>query len=104
MALANIKSGYEKIQADYRDACEKHSRQRRRSSIPGIDEGSMGAVPSGFDSSQELQGELYKLNMQLDDMEQRVGDNLTTMQSSARVPFQVCQYGVPPASTLGSGY
>ena len=50
--------------------------------------GSVAESVGMFDASQELQGELYKLNMQLDDMEERVGDNVN-MKSSSRVPFQV---------------
>ena len=89
VALANIKSGYERIQADYREACDRHSRHQRRNSIQGPEAGTLPAVPREFDSTQELQGELYKLNMQLDDMEQRVGENVASMQNSNRVPFQV---------------
>lgn len=80
-ALQNIKDGMEKLQQDYRDAKEENEFMRRQglSSGEGLD--------MEFDENKDVEGELYKLNMKLDDLEHRVQGNLK--QKSTRVPYKV---------------
>ena len=68
-ALENIKRNYESLQRDYRSAKEDHDFKRRQSS------GDTGSDVA-FDDNQEIEGELYKLNMSLDHLEHAVQENL----------------------------
>ena len=80
-ALRNIREGMERLQQDYRDAKEESEFMRRQGLLTG-------EAPEGeFDENKDVEGELYKLNMKLDDLEHRVQGNLK--KKSSRVPYKV---------------
>ena len=81
-ALQNIKNGYEKLQQSYRDAKDEHDFEVRQGMLRGE-----GGTTGGFDDAKELEGELYKLGMVLDDLDHTVEGN-SRRRPSKRVPFQ----------------
>ena len=81
-ALQNIKNGYEKLQQSYRDAKDEHDFEVRQGILRGD-----GGSAEGFDDRKELEGELYKLGMVLDDLDHTVEGN-SRCRPSKRVPFQ----------------
>ena len=81
-ALQNIKNGYEKLQQSYRDAKDEHDFEVRQGMLRGE-----GGTNEGFDDAKELEGQLYKLGMVLDDLDHTVEGN-SRRRPSKRVPFQ----------------
>ena len=75
--LHNVKESMEKLQQAYRDAKSEHE-YRRRCGTTGRD--------SVFDPGKEVEGELYKLSMAIDDVEHTVQENLK--KKFTRIPFQ----------------
>ena len=78
-ALQNIKNGYERLRQNYRDSKDEHDFEVRQ--------GILRREGEGFDERKELEGELYKLGMVLDDLDHTVEGN-SRMRPSMRVPFQ----------------
>ena len=74
--LTQVKSEYEKLQSAFHNAREEHAFLRRQ----GRDGGE-----SEFDEGKIIEGEVYKLNMKLDELEQHVGEN--TKVKNIRQPF-----------------
>ena len=72
-ALQNIKQSYEALQTEYQDA----RLSGRRSSL----------AVAGLAEDQQVAGELYKVSMMLDGLENQVQDTLK-QSSSQRKPFQ----------------
>lgn len=77
--LQNVKQRYEELQQDYRDAKQDHEFRRRQGLL------SVGSTDAIFDESKEVEGDLHRLNMKLDDLDHRVQEN--TKVKTYRKPF-----------------
>ena len=80
-ALHNIKGSMEHLQLSYRDAKSEHEYIRRQGVC-----GETGRE-SVFDPNKEVEGELYRLGMRIDDVEESVQENVKR-RAIGRVPFQ----------------
>ena len=71
---------YHLLQVEYREAKENHELLRRQGKLDPEAE-------QFFDDDKAVEGDLYKLGMKLDDLEQTVQNNVK-VKSQPRKPFQ----------------
>ncbi|XP_076455395.1 LOW QUALITY PROTEIN: uncharacterized protein LOC143289986 [Babylonia areolata] len=76
-AFDNIRTHHEKLRRAYLQAKEDYNVLRRSGATPGED----------FDQQKELEGQLFRLGMRFDEVQERVDSNLK-QQTSQRQPFQ----------------
>ena len=71
-AMDNIKGNYDNLQKDYHVAKEEHEYMRRQGAL---NEATTEVMTAGFDEENEVAGELYKLNMKMDELDHTVQEN-----------------------------